>query len=88
MLLDSDDESDRIEFENESDVDENDCVEVRSINSDSVQDIPSNEREGSKNGNEVNTKEEYFLEKDKVTKWKKTNKVQLGDSRRIFCVNY
>lgn len=64
-LLESDDENVRVEFENESDVDENDSV---INNSNGVQDIYSNKSEGSEDENEVDTNKEYFLGKDRVTK--------------------
>lgn len=66
MVMESDEECDRCEFENESDLDENESIEVRSENSDSEQDI------SSENGEEgTNSNEDYFLGKDKVSKWEK-----------------
>jgi len=67
MLLESDDESDKDEFTNESDLEIDDNVEVCLLDSDTGQDISDEESE-----NEVNVNEEYFLGKDKESKWMKT----------------
>lgn len=66
LLLESDDENDIIEFENESDLEETDCLESRPENSDTEQDISDADTEVTEEENE-----EYYFGKDKTTKWTK-----------------
>lgn len=51
MLYETDEENERNEFGNESDVDEDDIVETRSEDSNSVQDISNEESEEDENEN-------------------------------------
>lgn len=57
MLLESDEEND-IEFENESDLEEEDFIEAREENSDTEQDFSSEESE-----NDLDTSEDFFCKK-------------------------
>ena len=82
MLYETDEENERNEFGNESDVDEDDIVETRSEDSNSVQDISNEESEEDENENV-----EYFLGKDKVTKWRKNVTFKLEGSHKIIYVN-
>ena len=60
MLLKSEDDNDRVKCENESDLEDEDFVEVCSEDLDTEQDIPSEESE-----DELDMNEECFFGEDK-----------------------
>ena len=60
MFLESNEGNDRVECENESDLEDEDYVEFRSEDSDTEQDISSEKSE-----DELDVNEEYFFGKDK-----------------------
>ena len=60
ILFESDDENDSVEYENESDLEDEDFVEVCSEDLDTEQDIPSEESE-----DELDMNEECFFGEDK-----------------------
>ena len=63
MLLESDDENDRVEHENESYLEDEDYVHESLFRRFGYQDIFSE--------NELNMNKEYFFGKDKESKWRK-----------------
>ena len=64
MFLESNEGNDRVECENESDLEDEDYVEFCSEDSDTEQDISSEKSE-----DELDVNEEYFFGKDKEPSW-------------------